>query len=816
MSKLQSTLLLFLLCIVLQSNAVAQAFYVQGKITDEETGEPLAFVSLVVNKGKFGGYTDIDGKYLITSKEKIELIRASYVGYQSKEFKTGGHSGMFDFTLRKANIELNEVVILPKENPAHRIIQHAIDNRDVNDPAKLNSYSYTAYEKLIFTSDLDSIAHADSISQDTSMVKARKFFDNQYLGLVENIVKRSFRYPDKSLQNVVATKISGLKDPIFVFLLSQLQPVSFYDQIISIGSQKLVNPISSGSTSKYFFLIKDTIYSRESPDTTFVIYFRPFKYTNFEGLTGLLYITTDHWAVRNVIAKPSHEEGPMGIRIQQMYDKVDSVHWFPVQLYTDLTFKGIELATGKDSTQRFHIVGKGRSYLQDIEINGKISKKNFNQVEILVDPEASHRENSFWDQYRIDSLTNREKRTYEFMDSLGKAENFDRKARNIETMLTGRVPIGLLDVELNKLFRYNQFEGGYLGLGLLTNRRFSDWVRIGAYGGYGFRDETPKYGGTLSFFPWPAHEVELRFLYRYDIRESGGVSLFDDNSMQMYERFRNFLLLNMDYNELKQVSLSFRSLKYWKLFLALSQVSRTTSFQYKYDTGIGFNSDFTSTFNLAEITAGFRYAYKERFLKNARTQISMGTNYPIVYFQYGKGLKSTLDGNYTYDRFDIKISKSLYIKYVGKTSLCLNLGLVNGDVPYPELYNGNGSYRQFTIYTPNSFATMRMNEFLSDRYVSFYFTHNFGKLLIRYKWFQPEIAVASNMAYGSLKNPGFHHLIAFRTMQKGYFESGLLLNNLLNIGLANFGIGGYYRYGAYSFDTWQENVSIKFSLLFPF
>ncbi len=807
--------ILFTLFLILQTAAFSQIYSVRGRVTDEESGEPLAFVCLVINNGKFGAYTDIDGKYLIKSKEKIETIKASYVGFYNKEISLAGRTGTLNFSLKKASIELNEVVIYPKENPAHRIILNAVENRDLNDPSRLNSYSYTAYEKLVFTSDLDSISHADTNTQDTGMINAREFFDNQYIGLVENIIQRSFRSPDKSFQKVIGTKISGLKDPIFVFLLSQLQPVSFYEEFISIGNQKLVNPVSKGSTTKYFFQIRDTILSRESADTTFVIFFRPFRYTNFDGLTGLLYITTDKWAISNVIARPSREEGPMGIKIQQMYEKIDGIHWFPVQLYTDLTFKIVELFTGPDSSQRYHVVGKGRSYLQDIEINGNISRKNFSQVEILVDPGASQKGNEFWEGYRVDSLTAREKRTYEYLDSLGKAENFDRKARNIETMLTGKIRIGLLDVELNKIFRYNQFEGGYLGLGVTTNRRFSEWVRLGAYGGFGFRDETPKYGGAVSFFPLPKQEMELRFIYRYDIKESGGVSLFDDNSMMMYERFRNFLVLNMDYEEMKQVSVSFRTMKYWKFYSALSQFQQTTGFRYFYNRGAELNNDLTSSFNFAEVTLGFRYAYKEKFLRNARTQISLGTNYPVIYFQYAKGLSAALKGNYSYDRFDIKITKSFYTKYFGKTSLCLNLGIINGKVPCTELFTGNASYRQFTIYTPNSFATMRMNEFLSDRYASLYLTHNFGKLLMRYKWFQPEIAVASNVVYGKLKNPGLHKLITFQTLEKGFFESGILLNNLINIGLANLGFGGYYRYGAYSFDRWQENLSLKFSLLFP-
>ncbi|MCX6272450.1 MAG: DUF5686 family protein [Bacteroidetes bacterium] len=810
--KLPALLVLLLLS---QLNAFSQHHHISGRVTDTETGEPLAFVSLVVNNGLLGGYSDIDGKFKLRSPKEIKEIRVSYVGYQTKTIKVGRATEFLDIKMVKLNIELTEVVIMPKENPAHRIINRAIENRNLNDPSKLVSFSYTAYEKLIFTSDLDSISHADTIHQDSSMREIRKFFDNQYIGLIENVVRRSFRYPDYNFQRVVATKISGFQDPIFVFLLSQLQPVSFYEDVIDIGGQKLINPISAGSTSKYFFLIKDTIHSEERRDTTFVIYYRPLKRTNFEGLTGLLYINTDQYAIQNVIARPFREEGGLGIRIQQMYEKQDSLHWFPVQLNTDILFKSIEMDIGTDSVQKYHIVGKGRSYLKDIEINGQISKRKFSQVEIFVDPEAYQRDENYWEQFRIDSLNKREQRTYVFMDSIGKAEHLDRKARSIETMMTGRIPLGPVDLDMNKLFRYNGFEGTYLGLGMLTNRRLAHWVQLGGYVGYGLNDKTSKYGAKISFFPFPAHEVEARFAYYFDVRESAGVSLFDNNSIVLYERFRNFLINQMDYEENRQVSLSFRAMKYWKFFVVASQINRKSGFPYYFSLGEQPYNQPHETYKYGQISTGFRFAFKEKFLQNARTKISMGTNYPILLLQFDKGFKNWLDGEFDYERVDVKISKSFYIKYIGQFSLVVNAGLVNGAVPYNELYNGNGSFRQLTIYTPNSFATMRMNEFLSDRYASVFINHNFGKLLLRKKYFHPDVAMAVSAAFGSLKNRENHHLVNFKTMDKGYFESGLLLNDLFVVNFMKVGIGGYYRLGTYSYKDWQDNVSVKFSLLFP-
>ena len=54
-------------------------------------------------------------------------------------------------------------------------------------------------------------------------------------------------------------------------------------------------------------------------------------------------------------------------------------------------------------------------------------------------------------------------------------------------------------------------------------------------------------------------------------------------------------------------------------------------------------------------------------------------------------------------------------------------------------------------------------------------------------------------------------------MDKGYYESGLLINNILGIfGLLNIGVGAFYRYGPYSFENVADNFAYKFTLQFPF
>jgi len=63
--------------------------------------------------------------------------------------------------------------------------------------------------------------------------------------------------------------------------------------------RNLINPIGKGSINRYNYRLEDTIYSF-LPDTLFVISYCPEKGKKFDGLTGILYINTNGFAIQNV------------------------------------------------------------------------------------------------------------------------------------------------------------------------------------------------------------------------------------------------------------------------------------------------------------------------------------------------------------------------------------------------------------------------------------------------------------------------------------------------------------------------------------
>lgn len=809
------SILLFLF-LILRIQSIAQTVVIKGRVIDYETRDALAFVNIQVNEGPEGCISDIDGRFVVRSSVPVYKLKLSYVGYEPLEFKSENMNKEILIRLKKTAYELPEIVVKPGINPAHRIISQAVANRFINNHENLPSFSYTSYEKMVFGPESDSIPAIDSLAADSSYIRAKAFFDKQHLFMMESVVKRDFKFPGENYNRVIASRVSGFSDPLFVFLISQLQSTSFYKDVIKIVDKDYINPVSNGSFRKYYFEIQDTLIEPWPYDTTYIISFRPLLNTNFDGLKGTVYISTNGFAIRNVIAVPSVEEGVFSIKIQQLYDFVDSTRWFPVQLNTDLIIKNTAIKIDNTGKNSLKMKGRGKSYISNINFDPKLRRDQFGAIEVDILPDAYKQTEQTWNRYRIDSLSAQEKRTYQFVDSIGKAKNFDKLTKKFDAFMNGKVTLGYVDMYLDYLFKVNHYEGLRLGLKLSTSDKVSKWFRIGGYGAYGFLDTKWKYGvdGTLIFDRF--RDFTLKAAFYNDVEEAGADTKFrQERNLLNPERFREIMVEKMDHTRSYSASLNSRILKYMTVGTAFAVYNRTPLYDYKYLVAAGENINITtSDFNFTEASLTMRYAYGEKYIKNARSIMSLGTDYPIIQFAFTHGFENVLGGQYVYNRFDLKINKAIFIKYLGTTSFTFQAGIIDRDIPYVNLYNSNASYRPFTFYTPVSFATMRMDEFTADRFASLFISHNFGNLLFRSRHFKPEPELVTNIGIGSLSHPENHGKDGIKSYEKGYFESGMVINKIVRLGITNLGLAWFYRYGPYSMPTPSENMAWKIAFQF--
>jgi Family of unknown function (DUF5686) len=825
----------YLLPLILLLNAfnlLAQNPYsFSGKITDAN-GESLAFVAVIPNEDVAKGVlSDIEGRFSISSKIPINSLTFRAVGLQNFTLSTQNleKGGPLSISLKKADNLINEVIISAGENPANRLIRLVIANRNKNNPEKLNTFQCKTYNKMAFEIvPNDSIFKREIAKEDSSKKGIKNFIKNfkktdsiakkQATFLMETVTERRFRFPNDNFERVILNRVSGFPSTGIVALSNMVQSFSFYGDFLHLIDKDYVNPVSIGSPNLYFFNIEDTLY--QGVDSIFLISFHPKKGKIFEGLTGLLHINSNNWAVQNVQAKPSNA-AQSTLKIEQQYHfDTASLHWFPEQLNFEWTFP-------KYPNPFLGMRVVGRSYVSDVSINPPLKQRDFNpEMPLIVEDSAYNQPETAWLPYRkLAPLSMRELRTYEVMDSVGKKRHFGAWAKGLEILTSGKLPLknSGISLDLPKIISLNNYENVRLGIGLTTAQpralsRLKRW-ELGSYIGYGFRDSAWKYGANMVFRIAQGSETTLKFNYSHDIREPGAPSELEANGFVS----RGFYSKYFDSQD--EISTTFGSRIYKRFYLKLTASNAFVKPNYKYNF-IKNDGEIATNFRFTEISTYLKYVFNEQnsmVLGESMNEINRIPVFEIGY-THGvnavslRGTKQSL-GDYNYDKWLFSIHQSVNIRRLGRATWRIEGGKVSGNVPFSKLFtlNQSGESSLTSIALPNNFQTLKDSVWLSDRYLNVYFSQSFGNILYRSKWSSPHLSIVQNVAFGQLSNPEAHQNITFQTPTKPIFESGLILDNLLTLNylnFANFGIGGgiYYRWGTeLDKNNWQQILNPRLS-----
>lgn len=812
---------LFFLCFSLNISAQSS---LKGVVTNQND-EPLAFVNILINNNTSDGLiTSIDGKFSIPIAKDIQPLRFSYVGYETLyyEIDPSKKQSFLKIKLKPSAFDINAIEIIAGENPAHRIIREVVRMRDRNNPEKMKAYRCQTYNKMIFdlkpnNEEIEAYRLKNEKRDKEEKKLLKKFhekqegkldeletsFKDKHMFIMESVTNRQFKAPKDIHETITHNRVSGFKAPSFAALANAIQPFSFYQDHLEILDKDYLNPISPGSTKAYYFNLEDTLY--QGQDSIFLISYKPKKGKNFEGLEGVLYIHTSTYAIKNVIAQPANPVF-INLKIEQQYQFVNKEQWFPEAL-------NFEFFIEKYPSEFIGLEIIGRSYIDSVQINPTLSKKRFKRDAWSMSDDAFERSDSIWQTLRHEPLTEREKRTYVFVDSVGSENHFDTFLKLTEALASGRFPLGKIDLLFNRILRLNEYENARFGLGLGTNNRLSKYFNLEAYAGYGVKDKNWKYGGALNVNLLDEDRLTFRAAYQKDLEEPAVMfgsfgQLFDT---RLYAE-------RMSKVELQRISLNARPFSFFETEAGFSQSVWQPGFDYRFKMDDNLIEEFTYTsFDLV-----FRYAYSEQTVSVFGSRVAQRTPFPILSFAYEKGFDGLLDGEYDFDRFTLVLDHSFLSRRFGNTTYRFEAAWVDGDLPYNRLFTSNtfsnDSWLEVINYT---FQTMRPNEFLSDRYVHFYFRHDFKNLLLRTKKFQPRFAVVHNMGIGDLRQTDTHEGISVKTMEKGFFESGLRIGDIIripyfNIAYIGLGAGVYHRYGPYALPDFWDNTTVNLALDFSF
>ena len=786
--------------------------HLKGKIIEKNSKLPIPFASVVYQKQLLqkGIISDVYGKFEI-DESNISSISVSCVGYKQKKIQLTSDVNRADITveLETAIQEIQEIVVTPANNPAIRIIKNVLEGKEKNNSDNYDKYSYQCYFKTIMDAKLSD----DATHQDSLKINKNQHLKNRAPFISECVI--ACLKSNKRVENkIIAQKTSGLKDPILVqsFVSMFHHSVSFYNNSISLfelpisGDKSIteyVGPLSDGCLSGYSFELENSYLNNS--DSIFVINFRPKKGKNFNGLKGKLFISSTGFAIKNIVAEPA-EKGLIGFKFRQDYEYINN-RWFPTKLDEEIGLVSKKI-NKKTNAYPVYLI---RSKIDSINYNPNTSNRSINLEKVYLDELSLKKSDLILNSSRPDSLSTREKNTYHFVDSLGQKHHFDYWAKLLPKLMVEKIPAKWVDIDLNSLYNYNNYEGSRLGIGLYTNEKVSKIVSVGGFAGYGFRDEKWKYGGQIVFDLNKYHEVQLKLSYQDNLKEVGSEIINDYSKVSLSEYLRSYIGSRFDNYIQQKIEIGFRTLRFLKVTtsVGLNEVNPAYAYSYKGTSLTHYRAD--------EIQLSAKYAYGEELETLGNQRVTEYEGNPVFNLTYKRGLNLFNKNSYEYNRLEVAVDYATYNGRIGQSNFRLESGFIDRSLPYGLLFTGEGSKSSdVPLLINNSFQTMSPYEFLSDKYIHLFYSHNFGSLLINTKKFKPQFIIVQNSGWGTLDNASYQG-IDFKIQDKIYLESGLIINNIIKLNYANlfylnFGIGGFYRYGNYGFDNFKDNYALKLSM----
>ena len=806
-------------------------FQING-IVNDPNNKPLPFATIVTSENTHT-VTDVDGKFTLTSKLKITSFNVSYIGFESTTIITSDQKKFYPVILNLKTAALQEVVVT-NENPALAIIRKVIASKNTNNPQKkLKSFEYKTYNKLIVTANPDSIdGRIDSsatykdlkktkINIDSSDYKFKEIISKQHLFQTEKVSQ--YQFGNNNLkETILGTKMAGFKQPVYEIIAFNLQSISVYDSKYELFETKYNNPIANDALKDYNYKLLDTV-SIKGRDA-YMIYFKNKKKRKASGLEGVLYIDQENFAIAKAVMRIKNVLDISGIH---EFDYVaDEKIWFPAHTTfkivkgkndDDIKILGGTIQFDGDAEEPFETRKKAASdftYLLsesnnfDIHYNTASTIKN-PALYMDINEDAHKKPETFWNQYRKDSLDLKSQKTYLLLDSISVKKRIESRLRFGRKVINGYLPVGPIDFDLKKLISYNNYEGFRLGLGGITNDAFSKSFRMEGYSAYGTKDGTFKYSLGAGIQLGKTTNTWLNAYYTDDVREiASTVFAVDKRVFKIYDP--RPINISTFYNYVSwKANIQSRFIPKTEGIFELSR----TYVEPKFDYIFNLNDKSYSSYMMTTAMVSLVWAPFSDFMQTPTGRTESDKRFPRFTFQYTQSLPDVLDNDFSFSKIDFKAEYEKNYLNRQKTSLLLQGGLGIGDIPLTHLYNTAPNNltketitQRITFSGRNSFETMYFNEFFSSQYALFQIKHGFDRINL-FKKVRPSLVLVTRMAWGNMKNPQQHIGPVYKTLDKGYFESGIELNKIYK----GFGLSGFYRYGPNQLLRVEDNIAVKIS-----
>ncbi|MDY6800197.1 MAG: DUF5686 family protein, partial [Bacteroidota bacterium] len=376
MKKRLCTWLLFIIFILQSTLALSQITKVRGVIKNSETGEPISFVNVTFKNSSIGTITNTSGEYFLESRQSYDSILVSFVGYkpQAKAINALSYQ-VINFNLEPNIYEIEEIIVLPTENPAHPILRNIIANKEKHNPRKYDSYTYELYNKI----EIDINNVNDQLKNNRLLKDFQFIFDytdtsaitgKPYLPIfiTESFSEYYYQKEPKIEREIIkATKISGVEnESLSQFTGKMYQKINIYENFQRVFEPGFVSPIADFGLYYYKYYLIDSAFINNQ--WCYHISFVP-KRKQERTFHGDFWVHDTTFAIKKIQMRMANDVNINFINdfvAEYEYEQINDSIWF---MKNEKLFFDFNLT---DRTLGFF--GKKTTHYKNININAELPK----------------------------------------------------------------------------------------------------------------------------------------------------------------------------------------------------------------------------------------------------------------------------------------------------------------------------------------------------------------------------------------------------------------------------------------------------------
>ena len=758
---------ILIICIIaLTHQSIFAQYIITGRITDAKNGDPLPFATVGLkgaNAMNIGAQTNFEGVYTIKTKFKADSIFVSTVNYKKKvkALDKTTDTQTIDFQLQGEAKSLDEVVVYSGENPAFKILRKLRENAEKNDRKRLTAFEYDSYSKMEL--DVDNISEKFKNKKIMKQIqgaidKFEKIAGEDGKAVIPTFISETiskFYYresPARKKEMILKNNIKGVgvKEGSFVSQLvggNIFANYDFYDNFVPFLGKDIISPVGNNWKGTYSWYISDT-----TNVDGHVCYGMEFDPKNDKDLVfkGKVYIDSISFALVQIdatVGKQANINFIDKIKISQELEQTSEGGWLP-------------------SKTRFLIdIAELSKNSAGILLKMYISNKNFvvNQpkpmsfydLPIEVAEDSKETDPKYWLEARHESLSAQDILAERLIDTVRNVPIVKTYVEVAEIIASGykRYNKFAIGPYVNAL-AFNSEEGLRTRFGFKTLAGFDKHLILKGWVGFGTRDLVLKYGGEMNYILSRRHWTVAGIKHSYDIERVGLTpELIGENKLfYAFTRWGNYS--GAFYRRENEIFFKTEPTKGISFNVAFTTRSFDPLFKFQFRTEpqMGNLSPAFDNYDDSFITTEIRFAKGETFLMDGNERVGLGTKrVPIITLGYQHGIKGLFGSNFNYDRFSAKIFQSFRLGSFGRSDYTIQAGYIPSDLPAPLLFPHLGN--QTFFYNRAAFNTMNFFEFVSDKFVSLNYNHNFEGLLFnripairQLKW---RLIASANILFGS-------------------------------------------------------------------